>query len=166
MDALNVKIEVAHTCETRMAGSLVFKNTREVIMSKYPTFRPCPTVNREFVVNTCSFDVDVISKEKIIHILQTYPEASFESDYDGDVFLVHEKMETQEEHDARVLKEERAVEQWQKEYAAWLEANERTREEKIKKAREEKLARAEKYKNPEYIEFLRLQAKMKEQGFI
>lgn len=135
-------------------------------MAKTPKFRPCPTVNTDRVSKTYSFDVDLYPKKDIIKILQNYPEAYFEVDYDGDVFLSYDEEETMEQRDERVLNEQRAVEQWQKEYAEWLENNERIREENAKKAEEERRSRAEKYKNPEFIEFLRLQAKMKEQGLI
>lgn len=135
-------------------------------MAKTPKFRPCPTVNTGRVSNTYSFDVDTTPREDIIKILLNYQGAWFEASYDGDVFLMYDEEETMEQRDERVLNEQRAIEQWHKEYAEWLENNERIREEKTKKAEEERRSRAEKYKNPEFIEFLRLQAKMKEQGLI
>ena len=70
--------------------------------------------------------------------------------------------ETDVEMQARIDKETRAKEKW--------EIKKKEHEDLIVKLKadheEEKKKRDEKFKNPEYIEFLRMQKKMKEKGFI
>lgn len=70
--------------------------------------------------------------------------------------------ETDVEMQARIDKETRAKEKW--------EIKKKEHEDLIVKLKadheEEKKKRDEKFKNPEYIEFLRMQKKMKEKGFV
>jgi len=126
-------------------------------------FRKCPKVNKTRQAIHFCIDLDLTSREELIKLLVEAPNNYyFHSDYDGGVFLKYSVKETDTQMKDRIAKESEQVLQWKQEYADWLAKQE---EDKRAKAAAKEAYQA-KFQDPEYIDFLRLQSKMKEKGYI
>lgn len=125
------------------------------------TFRNPPTVNEEMKLLTEEVDLDTTNREKIAELIVMYPDGWFSGSEDSQYFS-YQRYETQIEVNKRVHEEQRALDRWQSEYNQWV-----ADQELLKAAKKQKReARNDKYKDPQFIEFLRLQKIMIERGHI
>lgn len=98
-----------------------------------------------------------------IYDMQTKQDARFEyCDYEHAVILRYEVTETETEYETRIAQDQERVAVWQREYDEWQAAKVLAKETKERMAK----ASRQRYQDPEYIEFLRVRARMQEKGYV
>ena len=131
-------------------------------MPKNKFNKPCPTVNALRKTIDVAVSLQETDRQTLINLLEEYRNGHFYT-YDAyDITFNYQRPETNQEYDLRIKKEHEAVNKWQEEYNAFLQYQ----EEQHQKVKEEKKEKNKKYQDPEYVEFLRMKARMQSKGYV
>lgn len=121
------------------------------VKKEMKNFDPNKKPNVEYAKKLLEIEVDVdsISKPELINLLETYPDGFFNT-YNGEqIKFNYSRYETEFEYEKRIAQEKIDFGKWEEDYKKWQNINDPDK----------------KFKDPEYIEYLRLRKKIKEKGY-